>query len=123
MMKDESKDKHVQLIGFIGLRPKVSATKIQDPTPEDKKKERKCKGVKKSVVENNMTFENYKECLFGGKTLHAKFNTLKPRKHNVTTECITKVALTPKDDKRYIIPNDPEHKAITFLFTLSNPAG
>ena len=30
----------------------------------------------------------------------------------MTTECITKVALTIADNKRIIIPNDPEHRTL-----------
>ena len=45
-------------------------------------------------------------------TIYAKFNTLRPRKHEVTTECVRKVALSANDDKRHIIPNDPEHKTL-----------
>ena len=71
-----------------------------------------CKGVKKSVVKNSITFENYKECLFGGVTHRAKFNTLRSRRHEITMECITKVALSANDDKRYVILNDPEHRTL-----------
>ena len=68
--------------------------------------------MKKSVVKNSITFENYKECLFGGVTHRAKFNTLRSRRHEITMECITKVALSANDDKRYVILNDPEHRTL-----------
>ena len=71
--------------------------------------ERKCKGVKKSVVKDTLTVEHYEDCLWNETTYCAKFNTLRSRKHNITTECITKVALTANDNKRITIPNDPEH--------------
>ena len=103
MMKDEVGGK--QITEKVGLRSKLYAIKIQDPTPDDKKKERKCKGVKKSVVKNNITFEHYKNCLFNNVNYNAKFDTLRSRKHEITTECITKVALSANDDKRIIIPN------------------
>lgn len=95
------------MIEFVGLRPKLYAPKIQGSEAE-----KKCKGIKKIIVKKCITFEDYKECLFGGKIVHAKFNTLRSRKHNVTTECITKVALSAKDDKRHIIQDDPEHKTL-----------
>ena len=78
----------------------------------DGKTSKKCKGVKKAVVKNALTFENYKDCLFNGTTYQAKFNVLRSRKHNVTTECVTKIALSAKDDKRHVIPNDPEHRTL-----------
>ena len=73
---------------------------------------KKCKCVKKSVVKDSITFESYKDCLFNNTTYQAKFNTLRSRKHEITTDCITKVALSANDDKRYIIPNDPEHRTL-----------
>ena len=79
---------------------------------EGGKGDRKCKGFKKTVVKNNITFENYKDCLFNNTTYHAKFSTLRSRKHEITTECITKVALSANDDKRHIIPNDPERRTL-----------
>ena len=41
-----------------------------------------------------------------------RFNSLRSRRHEIATECITKIALSTNDDKRYIIPNDPEHQAL-----------
>lgn len=73
---------------------------------------KKCKGVKKTVVKNHITFDHYKDCLFENKTYNVTFNTLRSRKHEITTERITKVALSDNDDKRYIIPNDPEYRTL-----------
>ena len=73
---------------------------------------KKCKGIKNAVVKNVMTKDYYKDCLFNDKTYHAKFHALKSRKHDITTECITKVALSSNDNKRIIIPNDPEHRTL-----------
>lgn len=104
LFKDECKFK--QMIEFVGLRPKLYAPKVQD----NAKAEKKCKGVKKSIVEKCITFHDYKKCLFEGKVVYTKFNMLRSRNHVVTTDRVTKVALSAKDDKRYIIPNDLEHK-------------
>ena len=73
---------------------------------------KKCKGVKKGVVKNAMTIEHYEDCLPNEKTYQAKFNVLRSRKHDITTECVTKVALSTDDNKRIIIPNDPEHRTL-----------
>ena len=59
-----------------------------------------------------MTNEHYKDCLFNDKTYLAKFNVLRSRKHDITTERVTKVALSSNDDKRIIIPDDPEHRTL-----------
>ena len=73
---------------------------------------KKCKGVKKSVVKNTLTVDHYEDCLFNETTYRAKFNTLRSRKHTITTECVTKVALTADNNKRIIIPDDPEHRTL-----------
>ena len=91
---------------FVGLRSKLYAYEVDENT------DKKCKGVKKSVVKNSITFENYKDCLFNNVTYQENFNTLRSRKHEITTDCITKIALTANDDKRYIIPNDSKHKTL-----------
>ena len=105
MMKDEAGGETI--FEFVGLRSKLYAYKM-----DDGKADKKCKGVKKAVVKNSITFENYKDCLFNKVTHRAKFNTLRSRRHEITTECITKVTLSANDDKRYIIPNDPEHRRL-----------
>ena len=68
-----------------------------------------CKGVKKGLVKSTLTVDHYEDFLRNDTTYLAKFNTLRSRRHDITTECVTKVALTASDNKRIIIPNDPEH--------------
>ena len=103
MMKDEAGGESIS--EFVGLRSKLYAYKM-----DDGKVDKKCKGVKKKVVKNAIT---YKDCLFNGVTHRARFNTLRSRRHDeVTTECITKVALSANDDNRCVTPNDPEHGTI-----------
>ena len=74
--------------------------------------ERKCKSVKKSVVKNTLTTKHYEDCLRNEALYRAMFNILRSRKHDITTECVTKVALTADDNKRIIISNDPEHRTL-----------
>ena len=61
---------------------------------------KKCKGVKKGVVKNTLTVDHYEDCLRNDTTYLAKFNTLRSRKHDITTECVT------ADNKRIIILQD-----------------
>ena len=105
MMKDEAAGR--QITEFVRLRSKLYAFRT-DSDEETKK----CKGVKKNVVNRCITFNHYKDCLFNDKTHYAKFNTLRSRRHEITTEQITKVALSANDDKRYIIQGDPEHRTL-----------
>jgi len=60
MMKDELAGKI--MTEFVGLRAKVYSYKMLD-----EKETKKCKCIKKSVVEKTISFEAYKECLLGGK--------------------------------------------------------
>ena len=64
---------------------------------------KKCKGVKKVVVKNKITFEDYKKCLFTKKDQERTMNAFRSRKHDVHTESITKIALSANDDKRIIL--------------------
>ena len=41
-----------------------------------------------------------------------KFNILRSSKRDITTECVTKVALSAHDNKRIIIPDDSEHRTL-----------
>ena len=94
---------------FCGLRSKCYATKMYEGSES-----KKCKGVKKAIVKNVLSIEDYKRCLFGNETTTTSFNTLRSRKHVITTENITKISLTPNDDKRHVISNDPDHKTLAW---------
>ena len=84
---------------FVGLRAKLYACKTL------KGEEKKRKGVKKGVVEKTITFDNYRECLFSGKSQMRSMNTFRSRKHEIYTESVNKTALSSNDDKRYILPD------------------
>ena len=57
MMKDEAGGK--QITQFVGLRSKLYAYKM-----DSGKEAKKCKSVKKVVIKNKITLEDYKNCLF-----------------------------------------------------------
>ena len=105
MFKDETGGKQIE--EFVGLRSKLYSYKL-DNGPEEKK----CKGVKKGVVKNEITFEDYKKCLFSRETQFKSMNTFRSRKHDVFTERITKIALSANDDKRIISENGVNTTAI-----------
>ena len=60
-------------------------------------------GVKKSVVKKSIAHEDYKKCLFTGKEQLRKMNVIRSYKHEVYTEEINKIALSPDDYKRHIL--------------------
>ena len=101
MFKDEAGGKIIK--EFVGLRAKLYSF-VMDEGEETKK----CKGIKKQVVESSITHEDYKTCLRTGKEQLRKQNILRSYEHEVYTEEVNKVALSAQDDKRYIL-NDGVH--------------
>ena len=98
MFKDEAAGKVIK--EFVGLRAKLYSYKM-----DEGKENKKCKGVKKQVVEDNITHEDYKTCLLTGKEILRKQNILRSYDHEVYTEEVNKIALSAADDKRYILSN------------------
>ena len=96
MFKDEAAGKGIK--EFVGLRAKLYSY-IMDNGDENKK----CKGIKKQVVESSIKHEDYKTCLTTGKEQLRKQNILRSYEHEVYTEEVNKVALSALDDKRYIL--------------------
>ena len=101
MFKDEAAGKII--IEFVGLRAKLYSFIM-----EDGKENKRCKGVKKQVVENSITHEDYKTCLITGKELLRIQNILRSYDHDMFSEEVNKIALSAADDKRYIL-NDGIH--------------
>jgi len=98
---------------FCGLRPKLYAY-----TSEDLNDSMKCKGVKKSVVQKYLSFLRYKKMLFcdSMETIQKEGsisqNVIRSYEHKLYTESVTKLALSPNDDKVYIC----DDKINTFTF-------
>ena len=69
-------------------------------------RKRQCtKGVKKNFIEKNITFQNYKDCLYTEEEQIRKINLIRHRNHELYTESVEKIALSAKDDKRIILEN------------------
>ena len=96
MFKDEAGGKIID--EFVGLRAKLYSYKMFQG-----KESKKCKGIKKLVVKNSITHEDYKNCLFTGKEQLRKMNVIRSHKHDIYTEEVNKIALSPSDDKRHIL--------------------
>ena len=96
MFKDEVAGRCIK--EFVGLRAKLYSYKMLEG-----EENKKCKGVKKSVVKKSITYEDYKTCLFTGKEQLRKMNVIRSYDHEVYTERVNKVALCSDDDKRYIL--------------------
>ena len=98
MFKDEAGGWIIE--EFVGLRAKLYSLLMYGG-----KEEKKCKGVRKNVVAKDIKFDDYKRCLFEGKSQLRKMTVIRSRLHEVFTEEVNKVALSGDDDKRYILPN------------------
>ena len=107
MFKDEAGGKIID--EFVGLRAKLYSYKMLEG-----EESKKCKRVKKLVVKNSITHENYKNCLFTGKEQLRKMNVIRSHKHDIYTEEVNKIALSSSDDKRCILEGQ------TATFALGN---
>jgi hypothetical protein len=98
-MKDESSSLIIE--EFVGLRSKMYS--FTTHTYESKK----CKGVKRTVVKNELKFSDYRRSLLGGvrNDIQQKvsFNTIRSYKHELYSISQTKIGLCSFDDKRYVL--------------------
>ena len=92
MMKDEAGGKIFE--EFVGLRAKLYSYKMFEG-----KEEKKCKGIKKFVIQKNISYEDYKECLFTEKPQMRKMNVIRSSNHEIFSETVNKIALFANDDK------------------------
>ncbi|KAJ8967216.1 hypothetical protein NQ317_001325 [Molorchus minor] len=87
------------IISFYGTGAK--AYHIQSTGKELKK----AKGVKKSVIEQQLSIDDYKQIVESGGLIFRKMNSFRSELHDMYTELKNKVALSYHDDKRFMIPN------------------
>lgn len=93
--KDEAAG--VPICEFVGLRSKMYSY-IKD----NEKGGKTAKGIKKNVIKNNITHENYRDTLFKNKQMHHKMKTIRSENHQLGSYEFNKVSLSCFDDKRYI---------------------
>ena len=96
MFKDEAAGKIIK--EFVGLRAKLYSYKM-----EEGKENKRCKGIKKAVVERTIRHEDYKKCLETGKEQLRRQNIIRSYEHTLYTEEVNKIALSAADDKRYLL--------------------
>ena len=80
---------------FVGLHSRAYAYLI-----DDFEEIKKNKGVKMCVVETELKFKYYKDCLFNNNVILKSHQRFKRQLHNVYTEEVNKIALSRNDDKR-----------------------
>ena len=96
MFKDEAAGKIIK--EFVGLRSKLYSFKM-----DEGKENKRCKGIKKAVVERTIRHEDYKTCLTTGKEQLRRQNIIRSYDHVLYTEEVNKIALSAADDKRYLL--------------------
>ena len=95
LMKDELGGEVMK--EFVSLRPKMYSYRVGNTEPK------KCKGIKKCVVKKTIMFEDYKQCLFEGRSIHKSQLLFRSNKHEVKTLEVNTLALNSQDDKRISI--------------------
>ena len=106
MFKDEVAGQ--QITHFIGLRPKLYSFKVQ----EKEKPTKKCKGITKTVIEKEIKFENYYNCLFTGEKEMRSMKVIQSDKHDIFSKEVNKIALSRDDDKRIVLDDQIHTLAI-----------
>ena len=82
----------------IALRSKVYALRIHG---QDSLK--RCKGLKKSILQIRVHFEDHYDALFGDKPLYFDFYKIAVKKHQVTTDYACCKTMSCLDDKQFIL--------------------
>lgn len=66
---------------------------------------KKAKGVKRSVIQKELSVDDYRQIVEQGGLIFRKMNTFRSYLHDIYTEIKNKVALSHHDNKRFVIPN------------------
>ena len=82
--------------GVVAVRPKMYSVEVGE------KNIRKAKGVKKNVIEKEITHEHYKEALFERKQFMHRMKILRSEGHEMYGMCMNKISISLFDTKRWI---------------------
>lgn len=94
-MKDEMAGKI--MTEFIGIRAKNYCYVL-----DDGKEGKRAKGIKKACVKSDLNADDYRNCVLGGVVKSVNFNLIRSKNHKLGTITVSKTALCPYDDKRWI---------------------
>lgn len=93
-MKDEMMGRPIS--AFVGLKSKMYSFIC------DGRESKRAKGIKRTTVENEISFAQYLDCLMEQQFFNHDMNLIRSKLHHVYAVNVTKTSLTPYDDKRYI---------------------
>lgn len=94
--KDETNGDNIAL--FVGLRAKMYAMRYDNECEI-----KKLKGIKKAVIQDELTVEDYITCLQSNVTTYSRNRSFRSYNHVIHSICMNKVTLDTKDDKRHIM--------------------
>ena len=94
--KDETNG--VPILEFIGLRAKMYSIRLADGTTK-----MTAKGIDRGFVKRCVKHEQYKACLEDYSRTTAHFKTIRSHRQELFTMDISKIGLSPYDDKRYLL--------------------
>ena len=102
--KDEAAG--VPICEFIGLK-----SKMYSYMKDNHNGGKTAKGIKKNVIKNNITHDNYRDTLSKSEQMHHKMKTIRSENHQLSSYEINKVSLSCFDDKRYILEDGKTSRA------------
>jgi RNase P subunit RPR2 len=85
-------------IEFVGLRSKMYSLLLPDG-----KEKSTAKGINKNFARKHIKHTLYRDCLFDECTTTASYHQIGSDNHQISTNKIAKSALSPFDDKRYLL--------------------
>ena len=104
----------IPIKAFTGLRSKMYSFYFND---QEKKTG---KGIPFSTLHKELTYRNYEQMIHFPHKMYLTSNLIRSEKHELFTVLMNKLALSPFDDKRFILPNGCDtlphgHYLIPFL--------
>ncbi|XP_048256619.1 uncharacterized protein LOC125382162 [Haliotis rufescens] len=99
-MKDEAAGKII--LEFVGLKSKMYSFLIQSDE-NTVSNQKTAKGIKKSVIAKQLTHKKYKDSLLERKPFYCSYSLIRSHNNTLYTESLSKIALSPLDDKRYVL--------------------
>ena len=102
-MKDEMAGKAIN--EFVGLRSKMYSIlcgKIEKKT---------AKGIKRATIKHDLRHDKYRKTLLDETCTDVDMNLIRSRRHQLYSEHVHKQALSPYDDKRYVLDDKVSTRA------------
>lgn len=96
-MKDETAS--VPIEEFVGLRSKMYSLKCGGV------EKKTAKGIKRAAIRNSLRHAMYKDVLLKEEVTYATMRTIRSHSHQLYSILVNKRALSPYDDKRFVLNN------------------